>query len=151
LFEDRLLRGALAGLIGGIWLIGWNLVSKFLLYFAKMTWVESMSQLIMGHEVENAMDFIVSIGFQCIWNGFIGILFVRFVVREKEGSYLGRAIGLLFITWFLLEAIGTMYHIKTLDLVQWQTVLSNWVGITGFGIILGWLLKKWDKQDKTWS
>jgi hypothetical protein len=147
MFKDRLLRGALAGLIGGLWLIGWNLFSYYLLHFAKSTWAEAMSQLILGHGVENAIDFIISISFQCIWNAFIGVIFVRLVVPEKKGCYLGRAIGLQFIIWFFLEAIGTMYHIKSLDYVLWQTVLSNWVGITGFGIILGCLTKKWDKLE----
>jgi hypothetical protein len=145
--KDRLLRGALAGIISGILLISLNLSSLYLFHFAKTIWTETMAQLIMGHGIDNIMDFIVAVGFQCIWNGFVGVLFVRFVIPKKEGNYLGRSIGLIFMVWFFLEAIGTMYHIKTLDLVQWQTVISNWVGIIVFGIILGWLTKKWDELE----
>ena len=147
MFKDRLIRGALAGIIGGLLLIGSNFFSQYLLHFAKTNWSESMSQLIMGHGVKNAMDLIVSICFECIWNSFLGVLFVRLVIPEKEGSYLGRALGLNFIAWFFLQAIGTMYHIKTIDLVQWQTVISNWIGITIFGITMAWLTKKWDKLE----
>ena len=84
-----------------------------------------MSQVIAGHSITSTIDLIVSTGYLLIWNGFLGVLFIRFVIPDRDGSYIGRAIGFSFIAWFFLQAIGTMYHVKTLDNVAWQTMLIS--------------------------
>ena len=105
----------------------------------------------MDHSLKETMDFIVGVILIFILNGILGGIFVQYVIPKKDGSYLGRALGYSFTTWFFLEAIGSMYHIKTLDIVAWQNIISEWIGIVIFAVILGWLTKKWDKlETKKW-
>ena len=147
MFKDRLIRGAVAGVIAALYHLIWNLSSQYLFHFARVTWFESMSQVIAGHSITSTMDFIVSTGYLLIWNGFLGALFIRFVIPDRDGSYIGRAIGFSFIAWFFLQAIGTMHHVKTLDNVAWQTILSNWIDVIIFGVVLGRLTQKWDQRE----
>lgn len=144
MFKDRLLRGALAGIIASLFMLTWNFFSRYIVHFAKQTWLESLSQLVLGHSPKDIMDFIAAFGSFIIWNGFIGAIFVRFVVPDRDGSYLGRAVGYGFIWWFFLYTIGTMYKITTLNIVASLTVFSNWISVMIFGIVLGWLSKRWD-------
>jgi len=34
--------------------------------------------------------------------------------------------------------MGTLYKVKYLSVLAWQTAFSSWVAVAGFGIILGW-------------
>jgi hypothetical protein len=74
------------------------------------------------------MDFVVAFGLFIIWNGFLGAFFGRYVISEKDGNYLGRAIGYGYISWFILNTIGTLFKIEKLHEVTWQTAISNWIG-----------------------
>lgn len=145
LIKDRLLRGALAGVLGGLVLLTWNLFSNYILHFAKKTWLEALNQLIMGHSLKEAMDYVVAFGLLCIWNAFLGAIYVRLVIPDREGSYLGRAIGFGLISWFIFYALGTMFKIQGLHEVAWQTALSNWIAIAFFGIVLGCLKLRQEK------
>lgn len=147
MFKDRLLRGALAGIIASLCMIAWNLFSYYILHFAKHTWLESLSQLVLGQPSKDILDFIAAFGSLIIWNGFLGGIFVSFIIPQRSGSYLGRAVGFGFIIWFFLYTIGTLYKIKTLDIVASQTVFSNWISITIYGIVLGWITKWWDAHE----
>jgi hypothetical protein len=57
------------------------------------------------------MDYVVAVGFLFIWNAFLGVVYIRFVIPERDGSYLGRAIGFGLISWFILYALGTVFKI----------------------------------------
>ena len=141
------MRGALAGAIGCIWIFAWNQFSYSLLHFAKTLWTDALSQLVMGHQAKNTMDFIVAVVLLFIWNGFLGGIYTRFVIPERDGSYIGRAILLGLIAWFLIFTFGTFYKIPTLYKGVWQTAVSNWVAVIGWGIILGWLTGRWDNLE----
>ena len=43
--------------------------------------------------------------------------------------------------------MGTLYKVKYLSVLAWQTALSNCVAAAGFGIILGWLTERWDEPE----
>lgn len=148
LFKDRLLRGALAGIIASLCMIAFNFFSYYILHFAQQTWIESLSQLVLGQSPKDILDFIAAFGSFIIWNGFLGAIFVIIVVRKQGGSYLGRAVGYGLIIWFFLLTIGTLYHIETLDMVSSLTVFSNWISITIYGIVLGWITKRWDAYEQ---
>ena len=49
--------------------------------------------------------------------------------------------------WFLIYSLGSFYKIPTLDKAVWQTAVSNWVAVIGWGIILGWLTGRWDDLE----
>lgn len=145
--RDRLLRGGLAGVIGTIWLLPWNLFSHYILHFAKTTWLDAMANLELGHPIKNAMDYVAAIGLLLLWNGILGGIYVRFIVTKQEGNYIGRGIAFGLASWFILEAFGSFYRIPSLDKIAWQTAFSNWFGVSGFGLILGWLTKRWDEHE----
>ncbi len=148
MFKDRMMRGALAGVIASFSILIWNLFSDYYLHFAKKTWLEALCNLVMGHSIENRIDFIIAICLLLIWNGFLGVIFVKKVIPKQDGSYIGRAITYNFIVWFILYSIGTMFKINSFHTVAWQTVISNWIGLIFYGIILGWLTKRWDELNK---
>ena len=147
LLKDRVLRGALAGIIGCLWLFAWNQASHSLLHFVKTLWTDALSQLVMGHQVKSTMNFIVAVVLLFMWNGFLGGIYTRIIIPERDGSYIGRAVLFGLIAWFFIYTFGTFYKIPTLDKGVWQTAISNWVAVIGWGIILGWLTRRWDDLE----
>jgi hypothetical protein len=146
LTNDRLIRGALAGMISALSLLPWNLISYYLLNFAKHTWLELVFLLPMGSSPQGVMDYVASVVIFIIWNGFLGAIFVQNVMPDKEGCYIARSIGFSYICWFIFYSIGTLYRIGQLHAIEWQTALSNWIAVFIFGILLGWLTKCWDEK-----
>lgn len=97
LMRDRLMRGGLAGMIGGIWLFVWNEFSYDIIHFAKTLWTDALSQLVLGHQVKGAMDFIVAV-FLCADTGKRRLADRRLQLdcRGRVGYHLGlayRALG----------------------------------------------------------
>lgn len=123
--KDRLLRSALAGVIASLWILAWDSLSFYLLHFTRSTWVRGLVQLAMGHPPQDTLNYLVGIVLLFIWNGFLGAVYTRLVVPERDGSYVGRAIGFGLVAWFSLLSIGTLYRIPGLNVVTWQTALSN--------------------------
>ena len=82
-------------------------ISHSLLHFAKTTWTDSLSQLVMGHPVKSTMDFIVAVVLLFMWNGFLGAVYTRLMIPERDGSYIGRAIlfGLICLVPHLLPRV----------------------------------------------
>lgn len=142
--KDRLVRGASAGAVGGVWILGWNLFSVYVLHFAKATWTDALSQLVVSHTAKSAGDWVVAIGLLFLFNAVLGALFARYVIPERDGNYVLRAIGFGLAAWFVLMSIGTLYKIPLLSKLVWQTAVSNWVAVIGWGILTGWLLGRWD-------
>lgn len=140
--NDRLTRGAAAGALGGLWVVGWTLVSFYVLHFARATWTDTMSRLVAGHPIRSAGDWVVAVSMVLLFDALLGALYVRFVVPERSGDYLWRAGLFGWAVWFLLMALGTFYKIPPLD---WQTALSNWVAVLGWGAVTGWLVERWDR------
>ena len=147
IMRDRLIRGVLSGLIACLWIEAWNNVSYYLLHFAKVTWTQSLNQLVMGHSINSTMDFIVSHALLFFWNGFLGAIYVRSIIPERDGNYILRGIFFGLAAWFAIYSLGTLYKIPTLDVVAWQTALSNWITVTMWGIIVGWLTGRWDDLE----
>lgn len=147
MFKDRLLRGALAGIIASLFMLAWNLFSYYILHFAKVTWLESLSQLVLGQPPKDISDFLAAFGSLIIWNGFLGGFFVSFIIPERSGSYLGRAVCFGYVIWFFLYSLGTLYKIETLHIASPVTVFSNWIAVMIYGIVLGWITKWWDTHE----
>lgn len=145
--NDRLIRGGLAGVAGMLWLTPWNLFSYYILHFAKASWGDMMSQLVVGHPQRTVLDFIVGFVLMVVFNGILGVLFVRFVVPERDGNYVLRAIAYAYAAWLVLFAFGTTFRIPRLINVHPLTTISNWIAVTGWAIIMGWLTGRWDSIE----
>ncbi len=147
IMQDRILRGALAGVIGCVWLFAFNFFSHWILHFARTSWVESMSHLVLSHAPKGTMEFIAGTIILFMWNGFMGMLYTWLVIPERDGNYIGRAILFGLAAWFAIFVLGTFYKIPTLDKAPWQTAFSNWIAIGGWGVIVGWLTERWDDLE----
>ncbi len=144
--NDRLKRGALAGMLALPFVIAVNLSSFHLLHFAKGRWVDSLSQLVYGHPIKNTIELLLGFFAFFIFGGMIGALFTRFVVPTPgQGDYLFRGLGWSWAVWFSTYAVGQLFNVSTLDYVAWETAVTQLLGITGWGLIVGWLTRRWDE------
>lgn len=145
--RDRLIRGAVAGVVGAVLALGVSAPSYFLLHFERQYWVESVFGLVLGHEIRSLPEWLFAYFLYFLWAGWIGALFVLLTLPQPgRGDYYLRALGHAFIGWLVTYMLGTLYRVPMLQVVAWQTGVSNILTLTVWGFVLGMLTKRWDRR-----
>lgn len=143
--RDRLIRGALAGVIAGLWIVLVNNGSFYVLHFGKALWVEPISQLMWGHPVRSPVEWVLALFIFFVLVGAMGYLYAWKIVPEPvTGNYLLRGLGYGLILYVILLSSGTYFRVPKLSYFRWETTITNLVAVTGWGLILGWLTRHWD-------
>ncbi|MCO1602422.1 hypothetical protein [Desulfosporosinus nitroreducens] len=85
MFKDRLIRGAIAGIIASLCMLAWNFFSFYILLFAKQTWLESINESTCIRTVnKRQLDFIAAFGSFIILNGFLGGIYIFYLFSAHE-------------------------------------------------------------------
>lgn len=149
--HDRLKRGAIAGLVALPFVIAVNLTSYHLLRFAKARWVDAITHLVYGRAATNPIELALGFFAFFVSAGGLGALYVLLVVPEPgRGDYLFRGVGWGLGTWFISYMVGGIFEVPSLHRIAWQTAITQVAGVIGWGLIIGWLTKRWDEtyEDK---
>lgn len=143
--HDRLVRGTLAGLIGGLFIILVNTSSYYLLRFGKAIWVHMLSQLVFGHRAGIAIEYIMGFVLIAVMAGGLGYIYAWFFVPKPDaGNYIFRGVALGIGFWLVAFSLGTLFRVPEMYNIAWETALTNLVAVIGWGLITGYLVKRWD-------
>lgn len=144
--RDRLVRGSFAGMVGILFVITTNLTSYHVLHFAKARWVDALSQVVYGHAITNGMELALGFFAFFVFAGIIGALFVYLALPVPgQGAYLLRGVGWGLTVWFGTYAVGTFFRIPGFWRVAWETAITQIIGVAGWGLIIGGLMRRWDR------
>ncbi len=145
--EDRFLRAALAGSATGLWVLANDVLWFNVFHFAKGSWLYQLSFLILGHSMRSIPDLIAGVAAHLIFDGTLGALFARFVVpRPGRGDYSLRGAAFGVFVWFATLALGTIFRVPTLRVVVWQTALTQLFSAATWGLLFGWLFRRWEPE-----
>jgi hypothetical protein len=148
--DDRLLRGTLAGLIAGLFIVLVNNTSYYLLHFSKALWVQMLSELSFGHAARNTIEHVLGFILFFIVAGALGYIFAWLIApRVGEGNYPFRAVGLGLGFWLATNVLGTLYRVPMVHKMAWETAATNLVSVIGWGLIMGYIMKRWDKTYRS--
>lgn len=144
--RDRLLRGAVAGMLAGLFLFAVNYVSLRILQFSKARWVDAVSQLMFGHPAITRADWVMAAIAEAVLLAGLGFVFARLIIPEPgTGNYLLRGMGFALVVWLVIESLGGIFRVPHLYFRAWQTSVTNLVAVSGWGLLLGWLMRRWDR------
>lgn len=139
--QDRYVRGALAGVIGGVAMDVWSYISAAL-DFGKIRFVDWSSVMIFGYlPVTKAEEILALVG-QVIFSMLLGIVFVFMVPAISSRNLWFKGMSYAFGVWFLILIITLLFNVKHLVPIYFATALSNFIGALIYGLVLASMLMK---------
>lgn len=143
--EDRLYRGFIAGVIGGVVATALG----YILYLAGFNTLRAsdwVSILMYAHTPpfglgEQLLASFISIG----WSGAIGSMFAYFLVWVTSRKILFK--GWMFGTtpYFVIYLLTSLFQIPGTVPVPFSTALSNYITSSIFGVVMGYSFKVLDQ------
>ncbi len=143
--EDRLYRGFVAGVVGGI---AATTLSQ-LAYFWGLTTLRLMdwaALLIFAHTPPFSMgEQMFSVFIHVAWCGAVGSVFAYFLLRVTSRKIIFKGWMIGTTPYFLIYLLTSLFQTPGTVPTPLATALSNYVTATVFGIVMGYSLKVLDQ------
>ncbi|UWG96229.1 hypothetical protein LPY66_15160 [Dehalobacter sp. DCM] len=147
---DRTTRGLLAGIIAGIAMNVWNLFDYYVFHITKIRFLDWLWVLLTLDKPENSLQSVIALIIQIIiWDGFLGVVFAHLLVMITSQGIVYKSTIYGLLLWFSFKVAVNFYRIPVLSGIQpFPGALSNLLAVILWGIILGLILKIFEKSNK---
>lgn len=143
---DRTLRGLLAGVIAGIAMNVWNLSDYYFLHLTKIRFLDWASVLLAWSKPKTAVETVIYLIIHLLWDGFLAIIFSHLLVSITSRGLIIKSTIYSVLLWFFFKITVNIYRVPVLSGLQpFPGAMSNLLAVILFGIVLGLVLKKFDK------
>lgn len=146
--EDRFTRGFIAGIIAGIAMNVPNYISFYLLDYAKLRFLDYASIALFGHRPLNFTEIVVAQISQIFFAGFLGIIFAYLITGITSRNHLLKGWVFSLFIWFITFAIAIVFRMPDISKPATESVISNSVGATVYGLCLPAILGLLDNKFK---
>ncbi len=143
--EDRLYRGFVAGIVGGV-------VSNTLSYLSYFLGITTLrlsdwaAILIFGHVPPFGLgEDIFAVFIQIGWSGAVGSVFAYFLVWVTNRKILFKAWMLGTTPFFVIYLLTALFKTPGTVPLPLNTVLSNYITSSIFGVVMGYSFKVLDQ------
>lgn len=144
-FRDWLVKGFLAGLVAGLAMNAFSLTS-YSLGITELRYLDWAALIIYGQYAQNLIEMIFALFAHIIFVGTLGIIFAYLITRIGSLNLLFKGLVYGAITWFLLYGVSSVFNLKGVIPLRIDTVASDLVGASIYGLVLaytlGWLEEK---------
>lgn len=133
---DRLTRGFMAGVVGGVFMSILSYIS-IKLKFANLHHADWPAIILFGHQPTNAVEAVFALLIQLIFVGFLGVIFTYLVTALfTSTNYLFK--GWLFgvISWFIIYVITFLAKIPELAPLDTGTAITDFIAGSVYGLVL---------------
>lgn len=144
--EDRFTKGFIAGLVAAIAMNIWSLSSAYLLNFTKGRFLDYSAAMLFGRKPIGIIELVISQLSQIFFATVMGILFAYLIAKISSKNYLLKGWIFSLCIWFTVFAIGKLFKFSFLARTSWETVVSNFIGASIYGLILAITLHWLDKK-----
>lgn len=145
LSEDRLIGGAIAGAIGGIFqniygttVKGLGLTDRAFLDFAAVVATFKVHKGIVG--------YLVTSLFHTIFCALLGVIFVYLIKLTSSKYYWVKTIGFGLSLWFVLLSVGTIFRLPLFKDIPIRATISTLIGALIYAVVLGWVLQYFERK-----
>lgn len=145
---DRFYRGLLAGMVAGVPMNAWDLISYHLLHFSKLRYLDWASVVIYGDLPNNNLAVAFALISHIFWVGFLGVGFAFLIPSITSRKYLVKGAIYGYITGFLIYATGITFKMPIIMHRTPETAISQFVGATIWGLFLALMLRWLDTRPK---
>lgn len=137
---DKFTRGFLAGLIGGISMDIVDYISS-IFNIVKVTYADWAGYMLFGEKPRNILEITVGLIGHIFFCGILGVLFAYLIVAVKFKYLLFKAWIFGLTIWTIMYSISVLAHLYDLSILYLDTVLSDMVTSSIFGLSLGYAYK----------
>lgn len=141
--NDRLTRGFLAGVLGGIASVAWGMLSRYILHFTTLLYSDFAGVLILGRKVETTGEKIFFQLVVFLFFGLLGIILAYIVRYTTSKNMLFKGVLWGGVVWFSSYAITLLFKVPDLHTIPFPTAISQLIGgvLWGFftAVALGYL------------
>ncbi|MTI85893.1 MAG: hypothetical protein FH756_18855 [Firmicutes bacterium] len=141
---DRFFRGFVAGVVGGVIMNIWSVVSVNLLHLSKFHYLDWAAVMTFGYPSGNILESLMSLATHLVWTGFLGIVAAYFLSLTTSKQYLLKGILIGFTLFFIINALPVLFHTPYLHNTTFGTSVSNAIGSIVWGLGVAWTLRYLD-------
>lgn len=146
--KDRLTRGFLAGVIGGVVAFPWGLISKYILKSADILYNDFAAIHIYGKRPDVLVEMMFAQLAVFGLFGVCGILFVYLIPYVTSRNLVFKGLIWGATIWFTTYAITTLFKVPGLERITMINSISNLIGALIWGGALAIVLNYLDKRAK---
>jgi hypothetical protein len=144
--EDRLYRGFVAGVVGGVVSNTLSHLSYFL-GFTTLRLSDWAAILIFSHVPPFSLgERIFAVFIQIGWSGAVGSMFAYFLVWVTSRKILFKAWMLGTVPFFIIYLLTALFQTPGTVSLPLNTVLSNYITSSIFGVVMGYSFKVLDQS-----
>lgn len=143
---DRFIRGLIAGMLGGVAMNLWTLVTLNILNWEIIRFIDWAGMIIFGDLPRSHLQGLFALWMHILWSGLLGIGFAFLIPQVTSRYYLIKAAFYGVMIGFLSYAAPTLLQMPILAKHSFATVFSNHVGGLVWGIVLGLTLRWLDRK-----
>jgi hypothetical protein len=145
--KDRFTDGFIAGFLGGVAMSILNLISYFL-GIAQILYLDWASVMIFGYRYSTLLEALIGQLGQLFFTATLGVIFAYIlpVISSRYYLFKGWVFGLL--VWFGSYAITLLYKVTPLIPIKPDTVISNVVTASVYGLVLAESLRRLSNREK---
>jgi uncharacterized membrane protein YagU involved in acid resistance len=145
--NDRVTRGFIAGVAGGVAMSVLDLIS-YLLGIVEILFLDWAATLIYGCRYATVAEAVVAQAGQLFFSGLAGIIFAALIPSMTRRNLYFKGIIWGLAIWFGAYAITALFKVSPLFPVRVDTVLSNITGALIYGLVLAGVMKFLENRRK---
>lgn len=148
ILQDRFTRGFIAGLLAGICgALVWNLISRYVLHFATLSYWDFAAGIIFRKAISNMGEAIYSFFTVKLFFALLGIIFAFLTknIRSNLLIFKGWIFGVTL--WFFIYSMIAIYKIPILTNTTPQTCCSHFIEASVWGVMSGYFLNLLNKKS----
>lgn len=145
--EDRFTSGFIAGFIGGVAMSALNLISYYL-GITEILYLDWASVLIHGYRYATLLEAVIGQLGQLFFSAVVGVIFAYLlsVISSRYYLFKGWVYGLT--VWFASYVITLLYNVTPLIPIKPDTVMSNIVTASVYGLVLAESFRRLSNRNK---
>ncbi|TYO93901.1 hypothetical protein [Desulfallas thermosapovorans] len=132
--NDRLARGLIAGLAGGVIMNIINLTSYYL-NIAELRFLDWASLVIYGTKPYSVLEAIFAQMAQLVFVGLLGIILAYLIPVVTSKNYLLRGWLYGVLIWFSLYGLSYLFKIQATIPLRLDSVLTDLIAASAFGLV----------------
>lgn len=133
---DRVMKGVIAGVLGGIVMNIWSFISVYILKFSNLLYLDWLSVMLYGHKPENSLEFFFSLFMQIVWSTLLAVIFAYLILLVTSKNHLIKGVSYGIIMFLFHHAVAIMFKIPHLQNISSTTTVSESIGAAMWGLVL---------------
>lgn len=142
--KNRLTNGLIAGIAGGIAMNLYSFIDYYLIHGTTFMFLDWAAVMLYGERTHSVWGNVFALITQILFTSFLGIIFAYLVIKIEDRSYVFKGWYFGIACWIMIYAIDILLKLHDMDKIPIKTAVSNFIGSSIFGIILGYVLWRLD-------